>query len=88
MNIFVSNQFLGVLVCQLLCEVLNVKGLFVGYGLVCVIYDLDFVVQCGEWIGIVGLNGYGKLILFYVIVGFIGWQCGLIKLNGREVGCI
>lgn len=86
MNISVSNHLQGDPARQPQREVLNVRGLSAGYGPVRVIHDLDLVVQCGERIGIVGLNGHGKSTLFYAIAGLTGWQRGSIKLNGREVG--
>ena len=67
-------------------EVLNVRGLSAGYGPMRVIHDLDLVVNSGERVGIVGLNGHGKSTLFYGIAGLTGWQRGSIKLNGIEVG--
>jgi branched-chain amino acid transport system ATP-binding protein len=67
-------------------EVLNVKGLSAGYGPMRVIHDLDLIVNSGERVGLVGLNGHGKTTLFYAIAGLTGWQRGSIKLNGVEVG--
>lgn len=67
-------------------EVLNVRGLSAGYGPMRVIYDLDLIVNSGERVGIVGLNGHGKSTLFYAIAGLTGWQRGSIKLKGIEVG--
>ena len=67
-------------------EVLNVRGLSAGYGPMRVIHDLDLVVNSGERVGIVGLNGHGKSTLFYGIAGLTGWQRRSIKLNGIEVG--
>jgi branched-chain amino acid transport system ATP-binding protein len=67
-------------------EVLNVRGLSAGYGPMRVIHDLDLVVNSGERVGLVGLNGHGKSTLFYAIAGLTGWQRGSIKLNGVEVG--
>jgi branched-chain amino acid transport system ATP-binding protein len=67
-------------------EVLNVRGLSAGYGPMRVIHDLDLVVNSGERVGVVGLNGHGKSTLFYGIAGLTGWQRGSIKLNGIEVG--
>jgi branched-chain amino acid transport system ATP-binding protein len=67
-------------------EVLNVRGLSAGYGPMRVIHDLDLVVNSGERVGLVGLNGHGKSTLFYAIAGLTGWQRGSIKLNGIEVG--
>ena len=86
MNIAVNNDLRGGPAHQPRREVLNVKGLSAGYGPVRVIHDLDLVVECGERIGIVGLNGHGKSTLFYAIAGLTGWQRGSIKLNGKEVG--
>ena len=67
-------------------EVLNVRGLSAGYGPMRVIHDLDLIVNSGERVGIVGLNGHGKSTLFYAIAGLTGWQRGSIKLKGIEVG--
>lgn len=67
-------------------EVLHVKGLSAGYGPMRVIHDLDLIVNAGERVGLVGLNGHGKSTLFYAIAGLTGWQRGSIRLNGVEVG--
>ena len=67
-------------------EILNVKGLSAGYGPLRVIHDLDLILNSGERIGIVGLNGHGKTTLFYAIAGLTGWQRGSIMFNGRQIG--
>ncbi len=67
-------------------DVLQVKGLSAGYGPLRVIHDLDLIVQSGERVGLVGLNGHGKSTLFYAIAGLTGWQRGSILLNGKQVG--
>jgi branched-chain amino acid transport system ATP-binding protein len=67
-------------------EILNVKGLSLGYGPMRVVHDLDLIVYSGERVGLVGLNGHGKSTLFSGIAGLTGWQRGSIKLNGKEVG--
>jgi branched-chain amino acid transport system ATP-binding protein len=66
--------------------VLTVKGLSAGYGPLTVLHDLDFHVQAGERVAIVGLNGHGKTTLFRAISGLTGWQRGSIRLLGREIG--
>lgn len=66
--------------------ILLVKGLSAGYGPLTVLHDLDFAVQRGERVAIVGLNGHGKTTLFRAISGLTGWQRGSILLQGREVG--
>ena len=45
-------------------EILNIKGLSAGYGPLRVIHDLDLIINSGERVGIVGLNGHGKTTLF------------------------
>ena len=67
-------------------EILNVKGLSAGYGPLRVIHDLDLIINSGERIGIVGLNGHGKTTLFYAIAGLTGWQRGSILFNGNQIG--
>lgn len=67
-------------------EILNVKGLSAGYGPLRVIHDLDFIINSGECVGLVGLNGHGKTTFFYAIAGLTGWQRGSILFNGRQIG--
>ena len=67
-------------------EILNVKGLSAGYGPLRVIHDLDLIVNSGERVGLVGLNGHGKTTLFYAIAGLTGWQRGSILLDGNQIG--
>lgn len=67
-------------------EILNIKGLSAGYGPLRVLHDLDFVINSGERVGLVGLNGHGKTTLFYAIAGLTGWQRGSIIFNGVQIG--
>lgn len=67
-------------------EILTVTGLSAGYGPLRVLHDLDFSIQAGERVGIVGLNGHGKSTLFRAIAGLTDWQSGSVLLNGIEVG--
>lgn len=67
-------------------EILNIQGLSAGYGPLRVIHDLDLVINEGERVGLVGLNGHGKTTLFYAIAGLTGWQRGSILLNGQQIG--
>jgi branched-chain amino acid transport system ATP-binding protein len=67
-------------------EILRVEGLSAGYGPLRVLHDLDLVINAGERVGIVGLNGHGKTTLFYAIAGLTGWQRGSILLAGNQIG--
>lgn len=67
-------------------KVLAINGLTAGYGPLRVLHEIDFSVEEGERVGIVGLNGHGKTTLFRAVAHMTGWQSGSIKLNGVEIG--
>ena len=67
-------------------SILKIKGLSAGYGPLRVIHDLDLIINSGERVGIVGLNGHGKTTLFYAIAGLTHWQRGSIFIDGKQVG--
>ena len=67
-------------------EILKIDGLSAGYGPLRVIHDLDLVINAGERLGLVGLNGHGKTTLLYAIAGLTGWQRGSIMFNGTQIG--
>jgi len=67
-------------------KILEIKGLSAGYGALRVIHDLDLIIESGERVGIVGLNGHGKTTLFYAIAGLTHWQRGSIFLDGKQIG--
>ena len=67
-------------------EILNIQSLSAGYGPLRVIHDLDLVVEAGERIGLLGLNGHGKSTFMRAIAGLTDWQDGSIKLHGHEIG--
>ena len=65
-------------------EVLKIENLSAGYGALGVLHSLDFSVEAGERVGIIGLNGHGKSTLLRAIAGLTDWQSGSIKLNGNR----
>lgn len=67
-------------------EVLSISGLTAGYGPLRVLHDINFHVEAGDRVGLVGLNGHGKTTLFRAVAHMVGWQSGSIKLNGEEIG--
>ncbi len=67
-------------------EVLAIEGLTAGYGPLRVLHEIDFRVEEGERVGLVGLNGHGKTTLFRAVAHMVGWQSGSIRLNGVEIG--
>ena len=48
--------------------------------------DISFSVRKGEMLAIVGRNGAGKSTLSKLICGFEKPDCGIIRLDGRDIG--
>jgi branched-chain amino acid transport system ATP-binding protein len=47
--------------------------------------DLDFLVEKGQIVGLIGPNGSGKTTLFNVITGFHPADSGKVLFNGKEI---
>ena len=48
--------------------------------------DVNFTVEKGEILGIVGLNGSGKTVLLKCICGLMDYSGGTITVNGKIIG--
>ena len=57
---------------------LEVKGLSAGYGRVPVLHGVDFTVEEGEIVGVLGHNGMGKTTLLKTIMGIVPATGGVI----------
>jgi len=66
-------------------NILETKGLNVGYGPIHVIYDLDFAVPEGEVTVIVGPNGVGKTTLLKAIMGLATVYSGQVFFQGKDI---
>lgn len=49
------------------------------------LHDVDFVVEQGEIVGLIGANGAGKTTLFNVISGVYGPSSGHVRLRGEKI---
>lgn len=67
-------------------SLLRMQEVSSGYGTMRVIHGLNFSIEPGERIGLVGLNGHGKTTLISTIVGMTGWQDGSIEFRGEQIG--
>ena len=65
-------------------RVLDVSGLKAGYGVIQVLRGIDFHVDDGEVVVILGANGAGKTTTLRAICGMIQ-TTGSVKLNGSEI---
>ncbi|MGA9275581.1 MAG: ABC transporter ATP-binding protein [Ilumatobacter sp.] len=64
---------------------LEVAGLTAGYGQIEVLHGLDFHVEDGEIVVILGANGAGKTTTMRAISGIIG-RSGTIDFDGTSIG--
>ena len=64
---------------------LEAEGLAKSYGVRRVVKDVHVRVDCGEVVGLLGPNGAGKTTSFYMIVGLVRSDAGIIRIDGSEV---
>ncbi len=65
--------------------VLALDGVTAGYGDTTVLHDIDFSVQKGQRLAIIGRNGVGKTTLMATIMGLTRLRTGSVFLNGDDV---
>jgi branched-chain amino acid transport system ATP-binding protein len=69
-------------------QFLKVDGLCKSFGGLMAINNLDFVVEQGEIIGLIGPNGSGKTTTLNLITGFLKPDRGTITFRGEDItGC-
>ena len=64
---------------------LEVKDLYVHYGVIEAIKGIDFEVNKGEVIALIGANGAGKTTTLHTITGLLKAKSGSVKFEGREL---
>ena len=64
---------------------LEVKKIFLSFGGVMALHDVDFTVHTGELVSVIGPNGAGKTSLMNCITGYYHPQKGQITFNGEEI---
>lgn len=64
---------------------LEVKKVFLNFGGVMALHDVDLTVHTGEFVSIIGPNGAGKTSLLNCITGYYHPQKGQILFNGEEI---
>jgi simple sugar transport system ATP-binding protein len=65
--------------------VLRASGITKSFGSVRALQGVDFQVEAGEVVGLVGDNGAGKSTLIKILSGYIQPDAGTIELEGRPV---
>src|SRR5215207_6500948 len=64
---------------------LEVKGLYAGYGRVPVLRNIDLAARSGELLLVLGRNGAGKSTLMRAIAGFVKPSQGTVRFDGSEL---
>lgn len=64
---------------------LTVKGLMAGYGRVPVLHGINFEVQEGEILGVLGHNGMGKTTLLKTLMGIVPATGGQVNFDGEDL---
>lgn len=64
---------------------LEVQGLEVAYGRVTVLHDVDFAVDPGEVVALLGTNGAGKSTLLKTLSGILRPRAGSLVLDGDDL---
>src|SRR5215470_18798076 len=66
-------------------EYLRVSGLHAFYGESHILHGVDFTVNRGELVTLLGRNGAGRTTTLRAILGLVDKRSGSVMLNGREV---
>lgn len=64
---------------------LLIKNISKKYGERLVVKDVSFEVKSGQVVGLLGPNGAGKTTSFYMVVGLVKADSGVITLNTTEI---
>ena len=64
---------------------LEADGLQKSYGARKVVKDIHLAVGAGEVVGLLGPNGAGKTTTFYMVVGLVRSDAGVIRIDGQPV---
>ncbi len=65
-------------------ELLRVTNLHAFYGESHILHGVDFTVQRGELVTLLGRNGSGRTTTLKAILGMVGRRTGSVMMNGRE----
>ncbi|WP_407181115.1 ABC transporter ATP-binding protein [Bradyrhizobium sp. STM 3562] len=66
-------------------EILSVANLEAWYGESHILHGINFTVNAGEVVTLLGRNGAGKTTTLKSIMGIIGKRSGSIRFNGQEI---
>jgi branched-chain amino acid transport system ATP-binding protein len=67
----------------MIAEILQVSGLHAYYGESHILHGVDFSVQSGEVVTLLGRNGAGRTTTLKALLGLVGKRSGSVRINGH-----
>ena len=64
---------------------LEIEGLTVGYDGTTILRDVEFAVETGEVVGVMGKNGVGKTTLLKSVMGLLDLQAGTVIYDDEDI---
>ena len=66
-------------------SMLELHGVRAGYGRLPVLFDVDFSVEPGEWVTVLGANGSGRSTLLKTVLGVVDCTAGEVLFRGERI---
>mgnify|MGYP000921251965 CR=1 FL=1 len=66
-------------------EILSIKNLVVNYGMIKAVKGVDFTVNSGEIVALIGANGAGKTSILHTITGLLEAKEGSIVFDKKDI---
>jgi branched-chain amino acid transport system ATP-binding protein len=66
-------------------SMLELRAVRAGYGRLPVLFDVDFAMESGEWITILGANGSGRSTLLKTVLGVVDCTAGEVHFRGERI---
>lgn len=71
-----------------MAELLELKGVWAGYGEATVLEDISFNLDAGDSLALLGRNGMGKTTLLATLMGAARQTQGSLRFEGRDLGIV
>jgi branched-chain amino acid transport system ATP-binding protein len=66
-------------------SMLELRAVRAGYGRLPVLFDVDFAMEKGEWVTILGANGAGRSTLLKAVLGVVDCTAGEVLFRGERI---
>jgi branched-chain amino acid transport system ATP-binding protein len=66
-------------------SMLELRAVRAGYGRLPVLFDVEFAMESGEWVTVLGANGSGRSTLLKTILGVVDCTAGEVLFRGERI---